>query len=495
MIPVGPLVWGIIALVRALSRNGNAPSASSRTDPRRQNLVLRVIGTIFVFPFVLVFTKEEPAIGWTLVTLLVPVMFPVIFTTRVLVPLGLPRVAYYFAWLTAPPYYFLERRGAAVLFGVLAAIRSRRPDPETLDFLEGRLLLEGTAREATVAAAGLLAAARGKLEAARLLLASVDGLPGHALARVPRRMARSWLVADAARRGLWRDVVRLGRRPGSYERWPHAMAAFGERLARAPGAPPNAWLVVLWLVAPHRRTTLPVLRRALATPRTPRGAPDPVTTAAVPDGLVQTLDVAVRAHADCLRAPSARCVAASAAAWDAVRAGKAGAASVARRALVLGARVDVESAMARLVDAVEADLAAFVDVVPAATVESSVTLRGAASRARACAHDDVQTAADSLRDRTIRKIPLDIHGEWLAWASLRAPWERLCASASVADRRAVFAFAHPAACNYAVWLFNARTEKLLANTVFRWLLEEAHVVGDTAAVLLLTRNVDAGNGT
>jgi hypothetical protein len=51
---------------------------------------------------------------------------------------------------------------------------------------------------------------------------------------------------------------------------------------------------------------------------------------------------------------------------------------------------------------------------------------------------------------------------------------------------------HPDLCKLAVWLWNLREEKALANAIFRWLLAEAETVGDARAVELETKNVACG---
>jgi hypothetical protein len=520
MIPAGLIGWALVALIRAAGSSSRTPG---RRDPRTQNLVARFFLVCFgLVPIAtgLAAVVDNRVFSWAIGALVVPMMFPAAFAGRVLVPLGLPKAAYFLVWVGMPPFYPPERRGAAAFFGALAALRARRVDPKTLDWLERRLLLETSPREATVAGAGLLAAARGKLDAARALLRSVDALPGHFGATAPQRVARSWLVADAARRGSWHEVGRLGLRCRPYRRWPHAMGLIAERLEGTPAARSDASLVLAWLVAPHRLATWPILRRALATPRTGPGVPGAESLASgvrdaevsgVAAGADDLLRAALQAHATCIRAPSAASVAASAAAWDAVQASPQVSATLGQRALALSARTGAESALARLAGMAEADLAAFPDALVAvatptglargsihasarAAGKASDTLRRAARRVRANWQNDVETVADSLRERTVRGAALESYAEWLAWASLREPWERLRSAGSLADRRAVFALARPMACNYAVWLYNDQGEKLLANAIFRWLLDEANVLGDDAAAVLLKRNADAGSG-
>jgi hypothetical protein len=59
----------------------------------------------------------------------------------------------------------------------------------------------------------------------------------------------------------------------------------------------------------------------------------------------------------------------------------------------------------------------------------------------------------------------------------------------LALRQIAFPQIHTPACNYAVWLWNQRSELLIADTIFRWLLAEATVVGDAEAIDLQKRNI------
>jgi hypothetical protein len=78
--------------------------------------------------------------------------------------------------------------------------------------------------------------------------------------------------------------------------------------------------------------------------------------------------------------------------------------------------------------------------------------------------------------------------------SLRLLCERVSRQGGKATRRAAFTEVYAASCNWAVWMFNVRTEKLLAHHVFRWLLDEARLAQDAHAVELLEKNVRSGHG-
>jgi hypothetical protein len=487
MIPIGAIVGAALALSRAA--NGGRGSATPM-DPRAAHAILRVLVVFVGFGFVMGLIAVWPWVGVPATALLVAGTFPMLTLTRLIVPLRLPRLAFLFASVSPPVVHAHDPRGAAIFFAALAASRQRAAAPRTIAWLEERLAAMRTTRGAAVAAAGLVAVASNKTDAARHLFASVDALRPLTTPRDVRRVARCWLVADAAAQGDWRRVAALGRRRGSYMRWPSLTGAIAQRLLRDPRAPSDAGMWLQWIVAPHRRATLPLLRSAL------RGAPPQalqVRPAAV-DATGEPLAHALRAHAACVQTPSGARVVAAGRAWDAARTAPSAAAVVARRALALGARTSSELIVARVLETVETELAAHLETVTASDIQASATLTGAARRARQRDLEDIEAAAKALRDRAAAKTPLHSVSEWLEWAALRDGCGRLTRAGGADGRRTAFAAVYHSACNYAVWLFNVRGERLLANSVFRWLLAQAEFAGDAEAVKLLTKNVAAGDG-
>jgi hypothetical protein len=280
------------------------------------------------------------------------------------------------------------------------------------------------------------------------------------------------------------------------------MGAIALRLTGDARAPSDATLWMLWVLAPYRRATLPTLRRALTTPLT-RGAVGVQGTgddgasavAATPDAASDVLSEALRAHAACLRSPAAPRVVAAGLAWDAARAGGSTTALAARRALALGARASADHVAARVLETAEVELSRHVRRAPDRAVAASLTLSKAAERARQRDLEEIEAAAKALQERTAQKTALHVLSEWMEWAALRSQCEKLAREGGAEARRTVFARVYHAACNYAVWLFNKRGEKLLAHAVFRWLLAQGELVGDAEAVKLLTKNVAAGDGS
>jgi hypothetical protein len=59
-------------------------------------------------------------------------------------------------------------------------------------------------------------------------------------------------------------------------------------------------------------------------------------------------------------------------------------------------------------------------------------------------------------------------------------------------RRLAFSTVHGPVCGLAVWLWNTRAERAIANAMFGWLLAEAIIVDDAEAIRLQERNVGCG---
>ena len=106
--------------------------------------------------------------------------------------------------------------------------------------------------------------------------------------------------------------------------------------------------------------------------------------------------------------------------------------------------------------------------------------------------EEIEQACDALHDRTTDKRALPILDEWREWAVLLGRYHRVCKLGGLAVRRLAWAPLHRQACNWAVWLWNERSEKVLANAVFRFLLSEAEHLQDDSRIALDQKNVDAG---
>ncbi|WP_437997515.1 hypothetical protein WMF26_43310 [Sorangium sp. So ce185] len=435
---------------------------------------------------------------------------PWLAARHVFIPLGLPRAAYgaarrsLFAWPADP-------RGGAALAAAWALCRARRPDPEAEAWVSELLDRDAAAppgagaaamRRASlggagVAAGAMLAAYRGDQEGARLLFESVRTLDPRACPREARRVAAGWLAAEAASRGDWPAVLERAREGGG-----RALSLLGAVAARLLGeapAPGALELWLRWLAAPHRRATLPLVRRALAAGE---GAPPPQPeepepcAAKVAEGDLWSR--AVLLHATMLLRPRGKVsgddLRRLGGAWDAALDDERAQAELRERAQLLGAS-GAQAALGPLSRAVEEDLAA---ALRAARVprEAWDDLGGTIGRTRRRLRDEllseVELACDALRRRVDEKRELPALSEWREWISLRAQYEAAAALAGAEFRRLAFPKVHADVCHAAVWLFNARKERAIANAMFRWLLAEAEALEDARLAGLQRGNVGCG---
>ena len=477
MIPAGAIVWALTA-------------ARGRARPGQGMAALRLLLLIVVTPISSALLAEGNAAGLVIAALAGPFVFPRLTLKVVVVPLGRPRFAYHFARFFLPYTYADEPRGAPAFFAALAAVRAPVVATRDLDWLDARLELEKKMRASSVAAAGLLAAARGKPATARRLFESIDGISSRVVPRGVRRVARTWLVADAARRGDWSRVARLGR--ASYFRWPHAVASMARRLSREPNAPSNAFLWMVWALAPHRLATRSLLRRALDTPRLARPAPDAGEPRAesAPE---EALSMALTAHAAALVRPTKPALVRASRAWESAAAAASTTALLSRRVLSAGASLSADTVMARVLATAREDLSANAAHLAPRHGEGPLFLAiGAEARRRDL--EELELAVSLLAERAKGKGSLHVLNEWMEWARIRSLCERVHPGGDAEAQRTVFAILHPAVVNYGAWLFNRRSEKLLANTIFRWLLVQAKGVADAETLALLKRNVKVGHG-
>jgi hypothetical protein len=493
VIPIVPIIIVASAVLRGLGKGGGRP-VSARTDPRIVNFAVRMLACMFLAPLLGKLAAQSLVLGSISWAALVIGSFPSLVLSRVLIPLGLVRAAYWFASVSPPLAHAGESAGGAVLAGVLALGTRRAAEPSMLSWLDVKLRRLRSPRGLAISAAGLLEAARKNDDGARAILRAVTGISPRS-SNFARGVARSWLVADAAQRGDWADIAELGMEGVArrWLRWPYLMGLIAQRLVADPASPSDAALVWAWLIAPHRRATFPLLRRALST--SPRAPHDPAVVDLPAEG-GELLAAALRAHAMCLAEPGASSLVVAGQAWDAVRSSPAVASLVARRALAIEAQTTPEAALASLLSSAEDDLSrAVVQANLAPEVASaSPTLTAALAAARRRAMDDIESLATALAQRTKDRRELAAPGEWMEWGSLRGFCDRATRDAPVTAQRTVFEAVYTPACNYAVWLHNARDQKVLANAIFRWLAARARSAGNVAAVELLENNAKLGEG-
>jgi len=424
--------------------------------------------------------------------------FPWPLTRLVLVPLGLPRLAYWVA-RTSDVTFRLDPHGGAAVACAWALCMQREPDEATAEWLSNKLVKEAPLRGAGLLASGLLLAARGDREGARALVGSVLEVDPKACPPAARRIATGWLAADAAERGDWARTAEIGNALGQGGRLGWLLSAIAQSLLLEPMSPGKLGLWLRWALSPRRRATLPMVRRAvlaldgafIEAEEEPPIAPAPSATGGDAIRTALSLHAAVLTRPkDALRPEDVRAVGQ---AWDAALSGSAAERILLERALVVGAS-GADAALARMRATIEDDLTRVV-------LASGMALKdldggGVAARVRARLRDglltEIEAASDAIRRRYDERRALPAADEWREWAGLCALYERGVRSAGEDLRRLAFAKVFGDTCNYGVWLYNDLKQRPLANAIFRWLLTQATLVGDTRAQALMTKNVSCG---
>jgi hypothetical protein len=432
---------------------------------------------------------------------------PTVVLEWVAVPLRLPRVAYWTARICRPLGLAREPCAGGIIYGALALARKKRAADATLEWLTQRF--DGTARTrgAGVVALGLIAALRGDAHLARSLFGIADSWPTQLVPRKARVIARDWLVADAARSGNWRAVIRLGRRGWRSLRWSHAMARIAERLTGDPQACGDALLWLCFLLAPRRFATLAPLRRGLAGPPRASAPPDasleaaspvavsPPTEGPGPEGPDTEHPAAAadspQALADLARAIESRhdgetlvrSVGIVDGHLDALRI------RIEQRLHALGGRGDADAVVsafrARLIDLV----VPLIEDDPhlAAAPGSSPILERAVAQVRLRLFRDIEAQCKDYQTRPEGFFSLLF--EWERWAMLRHTAERLLAL-DPGSESALFQAMYLPVCNFAVLQHNTYKRISLAHDMFTWLLQ--HATADAQASQLLAKNAKVG---
>jgi hypothetical protein len=496
VIPVGAIV-AALAVVNAATKNQNGPRPSGPKQPFRwagKVWVLAIIAWIVaVEGFAVPRSSAQPLVFWLPFLLL---LFPWPIARHVLIPLGLARTAYCLSVLSDMTWR-LDRRGGAALAGAWALNRRKKIDAKAAEWLERRIAKCKQLGAAGVAASGLIAAARGDLDGARALLGSVDTIGVKSAPPMVRKLAAEWLAADAAARGEWAEVEERSR---SLEPRTAATRFLGAVAIRLRGADDerratNLQLWLRWLAAPERLEIWPLLRRALATPIERDADPNERRPVEVDPKSNDRMRDALGLHAALLVRPAAELrtddLSRLSRLWDLAIGDATVRRQAAERALALGAQSG-EQALAKLAFAVEDDLVAMAERarLPIGELGAGEMLERAARRLRDRLLAEIELTSEAVRARALEQRALPPIDEWREWLNLRLLCERAYQLGGLELRRLAFPKVHPDACKLAVWLWNLRSEKAIANAIFRWLLDEARAVGDQRAIELEEKNVD-----
>jgi hypothetical protein len=466
----------VIFIIRVMSGSIKVPPIA---------LAFGVKLAVFVFTVTMVqATAPEVASAVLHIVVFVLIWAPIPLLQWIVVPLRMPRAAYWTVRIGWPLGLTKEIEASAVVYGALALARTS-PSEEAISWLERKLRNSEPILGAGVVAAGLLAALRKDVDHARGLFAVADRMHTRLIPRSMRLIARDWLVVDAARLGNWHRVIRLGRHGMTRLRWSYSMARIGERLTGHPQAWRSwlLWLCFLW--APRRRVTYPLLRRALAVPVRRSVQPDaaPSTTGLPPTlgTLARALERANAYDGDLL----ARSIEAVNRDLDPLHE------MIEQRLSVLGGRGDAGSVLTQFRQRLIELVTPLIEDDPylARAAQPDSIMEQAVWQVRRRLLGDIDARCRDYRERTAGESSLDLVAEWEAWARLTSSANRLLELDSAVEN-ILFQMVYAPVCNFAVYQHNGRKRIALAHDMFIWL--RGYAQGTPEARQLLAKNIQAG---
>ena len=437
--------------------------------------------------------------------LLTPVCIPWLLVRLLVIPLGLPRIA----WVLthgADWTWGRDRSGGAALAAVLAASARRRSTD--LRWARDRLQRIDLLGGAGVVAAALMADIDGDSSRTEALMLTLESFDPRVVPKTAQHIAIEHRILGALKRGAMADVVALDVQ-GS--RFGHFARACARRLSgvEKASALSNLKLRCLWLLAPRRRRARTLLSYALqadlkpqdhrATTTAETGKTPAATTTTTRDQATTTTDetatlpraLALHVLATKRSPPRLDDVQALAQAW-------APALKVAARDLVTRARAlgvhnigEVSRGLEETVTTSLCDLIAQIDLSLVDVKYQPLLLQTAIERVRSERLDALDTATAALRLRTELLTDLASVDELREVATLRAL--ALAVYKTGNDARALaYDACQWTLCELAVRLWNVRAQPRLANAIFRMLLTEATALHDTKGTDTHTANVKCG---
>ncbi len=397
--------------------------------------------------------------------------------------------------------------GVIVLAGARALVRQRVVSEADAGLVEARLARQRSPRGAGVAAHGLLLAARGDRDGARVLMASVAALAPAVCPAAALQLSREWLIGDAAERGDWRALAGMGCEGVGARA--ALLVLLGQRLTGAEGAPGDAALAQAQRRAYGLRRTPAALVVLLTRARLvePGSAPASVSgdlpePAAAPVPADDLVGEATHRHVTLLACKGAAprlvgdAVRRAGRAWDAAREDGRLEATLETRGAQLGALPGAGSSAARtLLDQIAADIAEIAASGLDIEVQGELgpTARRGLHLLRERTLSEVEQAARALHRRAEAKRPLAALDEWREWLALERAYLGAVArvgggAAGDEVRRVLWPEVASAGSSLACWLWNDRPLRAFAQAIFASLARQATLVHDERLAAIHAKN-------
>ncbi len=498
MFPIG----AVFILVRVIANAASGSSTPARAPATSRGsysflsdsgAFVTLVLQVFLWAAFTTSTTALLAQSWGAVLIAVPsfvALFPWYTTRRILVPLGLAKTAYQVCRLSRVTWRE-DKPGGPALAAAWALARSKNPSAADIAWVEAKLDQGSPALQASgIVAMGLLAAAKGELTEARRLLESIGAFDERIATRPIRRIASSWLLGDAAAEGRWEQVLQITlskRTPWSRTMW--LLDAIARRELGKPMSTLGLW--VFWLMAPRRLRTFRFVALVARRPEMQQHAHALGSIRVFPGA---PLEAALYRHCSALTQPPRPAELVNVAlAWERALDDRSVHHRLEARAAVIGAS-NAASAIDEVRALVEAELAPMVTGDLAQLGKSALPrlVSQAFDARRDELHRELEDRASRLdaRREAGREVPST--EEWRELQITIAIYRDLCALGGIGERSLAFSVIRDRLVNYGAWLFNARTEKPVANAVFRFLHSEAVVLGDEESAALNRKNIDCG---
>jgi len=504
MIPVGGIVAAALLAARAASRASNSGGGPGRYTPQPKPITrgspshgidgLAVLVWLFCGAGAMglpaaILSGEPVAIA--LCTACFVFSFPWLVARKFFAPLGMFRCAYYtanfsrYTWLNDKP-------GGPALAAALSLVHDDKPSLKGIAWVEKKLAdTEKALQPSGVAAMALLEAAKGQYDSARALFDSLLQFDKKLLPRAVRKIAAHWLASDAAARGDWEKVLAVAADKSlPYSRLVALLASCGRRALGRPDAPGNFTLWLAWLWAPRRVWTFFFVRamskRQVKPPRA-TGAPvlAPLPNEAGPVAATLHRHLSLRLRGGKLSANELRQLAQE---WEAVLASDRTLLQLADRCAALNGG-EVHATVEKVRDLLETELARLSErALGTAGGEAPALLRGGITQRREELYERLERLMDQMERRKQEKRELDTPSEWREVVALRSLYAELVQGVDVPERHTVFTVVSNRLVNFAVWLYNDRAERAVANAIFRFIWTEAVAVGDESSAKLNQKN-------
>jgi hypothetical protein len=413
-------------------------------------------------------------------------LFPSFLARSVFAPLGFIRLAFTTAQLSRVAWR-RDKPGGPALIAAWGLAQQEKPWPSSIAWVENKLNASKRALQGSgVVARGLLEAAKGNHESARVWIESVLMFDPRVAPTHVRAIAAEWLATDAAARGDWKRVKAICENP----KWPGSrpltlLGAIAGRMLGEP-MPTNAGLWMWWFFAPRRLWTLGFVRRASA--HRPSGPKPELSLPAAPEtlepmGRATFLTLALKQSST----PSTASVINVARAWEAALSSDLRSKLFVRSTMNGGGEPD--AAIDEVRQLIETALVPLLPAKLTGAGELPMLLESAAQERRNRIHNELEDKMNRMEQRKLAQRELPQLEEWNEFLSLRALYRQACdASASLSDVSLAHSIIRDKLVNFAVWLYNDRTEKPLANAIFRLLEAEAVALGDAESERLNKKN-------